>query len=79
MITKKKKTKTLRFDTDILEQLEYLAKLDKRSLNNLMEVIFEKYCKDRDSILQKFHEEKYGKKEKKKGQGLGDLLDNKPG
>jgi len=49
-----KKTKTLRFDNDILEKLEYLAKLDKRSLNNLLEVILEKYLQDNDDLLKNF-------------------------
>jgi len=63
MNPKEKKTKTLRFDKDLLDKLEYLAKKDMRSLNNLLEVILEKYVQDRDSILQNFYNEKYRKKE----------------
>ena len=54
MKTKEKKTKTLRFDKDILEKLEYLAQLDKRSLNNLIGVILEKYLQDNDDLLKNF-------------------------
>lgn len=63
MKNKIKKTKTLRFDIDLLEKLEYLASEDRRSLNNFMEGIFEKFVADRADRLQNFYQEKFkGKK-----------------
>jgi len=62
MKTKEKKTKTLRFDKDILKKLENLARLDKRSLNKFIEIIFEQYLLNYDDLLNHFDQKKNVKK-----------------